>query len=468
MENKKIKTSKHFISLIDYRDKLTSIFSVGHPRSLKAKKNILYSLLLKGISIVVGLIYVPLLLGYLGQIEYGLWLTISSVVGWVSFFDIGLGNGLRNKFAEALAKQDKTLARTYLSTTYALLALIFTSLILIFFLINTFINWNSIFNIDTRTSSDLNVLMLLVFTFFCLRFIFQLIGVVLFADQRPALANSFNPISNLISLIMIVVLKQLSKSSLLYVGTIISCIPVLLYIVISIYFYKREYKLYSPSLKFIDFKFSKSLLSLGIKFFIIQIAGIVIFSSTNFIIIQLFQPEDVTKYNIAFKYFSVITMFFGIILTPLWSATTEAFAINDFKWIKTVMNKLKNTAIYFAILAIFMLASANWIYKLWVGINIEIPFLLSVTVFIYVTIYLFSSPYSSFLNGVGKIKLNFYLVVFQAVTFLPYVYLFTKYLNLGVAGIIIASIVSELPVRISQPIQYLKIINNKATGIWNK
>jgi O-antigen/teichoic acid export membrane protein len=161
-------------------------------------------------------------------------------------------------------------------------------------------------------------------------------------------------------------------------------------------------------------------------------------------------------------------MFFGIILTPLWSATTEAFATKDFQWIRGVMDKLQSTAIYFAILGIIMLVFANWVYKIWVGNNIEIPYILSITMFIYVIIYLFASPYSSFLNGDGKIKLNFYLVVFQAISFLPYVYIFTKYLNFGVAGIVIASIVSELPIRISQPIQYQKIMNNTATGIWNK
>jgi len=451
-----------------YSDKLLNIFRTGHPRSVKAKKNILYSFFLKGMSIVVGLIYVPLLIGYLGQKQYGLWLTISSIVGWVSFFDIGLGNGLRNNFAEAVAKQDPKLARAYLSTTYALLALIFSVLIIIFYLINPFINWNNIFNIDYRISGDLSTLMLIVFTFFCLGFIFQLIGVILFADQRPTLASSFYPISNLISLIVIIVLKQLAKGSLIFIGITISCVPVLLYVSASFFFYRHEYKLYAPSLKFIDFKLSKPLLNLGIKFFIIQIAGIVMFSSTNFIIIQLFNPENVTKYNIVFKYFSVITMLFGIILVPLWSATTEAFAINDFKWIKHVINKLQKIAICFAILAIFMLVLSSWIYKVWVGINIKIPFLLSATIFLSVTIYLFSSPYSAFLNGVGKIKLNFYLVIVEALSFIPYVYLFTKHFELGVPGIIIASIVCELPLRISQPIQYLKIVNGKATGIWNE
>ncbi len=52
-------------------------------------------------------------------------LQLSSIVGWFSFFDIGLTQGLRNKFAEAKAKGDDELAQVYVSTTYAILAMIF-------------------------------------------------------------------------------------------------------------------------------------------------------------------------------------------------------------------------------------------------------------------------------------------------------------------------------------------------------
>lgn len=50
---------------------------------------------------------------------------MSSIVGWFVFFDVGLTQGLRNRFAEARAKGDEELARNYVSTTYAILGIIF-------------------------------------------------------------------------------------------------------------------------------------------------------------------------------------------------------------------------------------------------------------------------------------------------------------------------------------------------------
>ena len=84
---------------------------------------------------------VPIVLAYIHKEQYGIWLTLSSIIGWFSFFDIGLGHGLRNKLSESLAENDLVKAKTYVSTTYAILILIFSSLLLLFFVVNPFLNW---------------------------------------------------------------------------------------------------------------------------------------------------------------------------------------------------------------------------------------------------------------------------------------------------------------------------------------
>lgn len=78
----------------------------GDERSVLVKKNIAGSVLIKGWSCVVQFLLVPVTLKCLNQYEYGIWLTISSILLWVDQFDIGLGNGLRNKLAEAIARNE--------------------------------------------------------------------------------------------------------------------------------------------------------------------------------------------------------------------------------------------------------------------------------------------------------------------------------------------------------------------------
>ena len=88
------------------------------------------------------------------------------------------------------------------------------------------------------------------------------------------------------------------------------------------------------------FSYARNLMSIGLVFFIIQIGAIVLFS-TNIIITQIFGPKDVTVFNVTFKLFSVVTMVFSIIVVPLWSAYTDAYARNDFDWIKSTLSKMK-------------------------------------------------------------------------------------------------------------------------------
>lgn len=118
-------------SVIKY---FANFFTKGHEQSIEIKKNVFFSFILKGLSLILGLLYLPLILSYISKESYGVWLTLSSVIGWLAFFDIGLGNGLRNKFTESVAKKKIILAKTYVSTTYAVLTIITSILFISFFL----------------------------------------------------------------------------------------------------------------------------------------------------------------------------------------------------------------------------------------------------------------------------------------------------------------------------------------------
>ena len=148
-----------------------NFFSKGHERTVLAKKNIIASLLVKGGSILVGLALVPLTIHYVNATQYGIWLTLSSLIGWFSFFDVGLGNGLKNKLAEANALGNIEDGRKYVSTSYAMLIIISAAILAIFILINPFLNWQKILNTTDSGIVELRQLVLLMVSFFSLQFV---------------------------------------------------------------------------------------------------------------------------------------------------------------------------------------------------------------------------------------------------------------------------------------------------------
>ena len=451
---------------------LNNRFLSGHQRTVKLKKNIIASLLIQGISVVIGFFMVRVSLGYLDQTKYGVWLTISSLLVWFNFFEIGLGNGLKNKLAEALAKKDFELGKIYVSTTYAILSIIIGIVFVIFIIVNNFIDWTIILNTETNLAKELSSLALIVFSFFFLRFVLKLVGIVLVADQRPAISNLFGPMGNLISLIIIYILTKISYGSLLYLGIALSGVPIIVLSIATIYFFSHDYKKISPSINSIDFKYSKELLNLGVKFFLIQITSLIFYQTSNIIISQYFGPAQVTPYNIAYKYFSTIIMLFTIIINPFWAAFTEAWVIEDVLWVKRAINKLLFVWGGMVLLSVFMFFISDQFFDLWIGTelmqSIEISLTLKLSLIIYFTLLTFGGVFNMFINGVGKIRLQGITLLFGALLFIPLVILFINVFNWGIESVVIAMILTNIYHPIIAPLQYYKLVNKKADGIWDR
>ena len=438
----------------------------GSLRSVKVKRNIVYSFFLKGCSVGISLLLVPLTLDYLDAANYGIWLTLSSILTWINLFDIGLGNGLRNKLTEALTHQNMKLAQTYVSTTIALLVLIMGGFFLLFMLINPYLNWAVILNTEMAKADSLSYLVIIVFAFFCLQFIFKFVGIVLLADQRPAMNDLLGVIGSVLSLIISYVLTRTTEGSLNYVALTYSAAPVCVLCLAYPFFFRTRYKDIRPHYKLVDFHYTKDLMGLGIQFFVLQISGLVVFTTTNMIITQLFGPEEVTPYNIVFKYFSVVTLGFNIVLTPMWSAYTEAFCKQELAWMKQATRRMIQLWGGCVLITLIMVFCSGTVYSLWVGDKVTIPFELTLLVGMYVSVYNWNNIFAQMLAGVGKIRLSLFNSVFNAVIFIPLALWLGRIF--GITGIVLATLIVLLTSTFWQPIQCVKILKGTAKGIWNR
>lgn len=446
--------------------KINSFFTKGHSRTLLAKKNIAASLLIKGCSIAVSLALVPLTIHYVNPTRYGIWLTLSSIIAWFGFFDIGFGNGLRNKFAEALASGQKELARIYVSTTYGILSIVIIGVVLLFVAINPFLNWAAILNASPQIASELSILALIVFVFFCIQFVLQLITTIIVADQKPAVASFLGLLGSILSLLIIFILTKTMQGNLLYMGIALGISPVIVLLVSSIWFYNRDYRDFAPSFKLIKLKYARYLMGLGLKFFLIQVSCVFIFQTTNIVITQILGPENVTVYNIAYKYFSIATMLCGIIASPLWSAYTEAYIKEDFMWMKNIIRKINRFWLVLVAFIIFLLFCSKYAYIVWIGHAVHISWRISILMAFNMIAAARFTLFISIINGIGKIKLQLIITVILSFLFIPLSVFLCKLF--GVAGVIGANFIINIIYAIVAPLQSNKILNKTAYGIWNK
>jgi O-antigen/teichoic acid export membrane protein len=443
-------------------------FISGEERSVKVKKNIVALALLKGISVIITLLLVPLTLHYLNPVQYGIWLTLSSIVAWMVYFDFGLGNGLRNRLAEALARNDFELARSYVSTAYILITLIIIGFMILFFVCNQFLNWTIILNTSSTMDKELSLLAVIIILFYGIRFVSVLIETILIADQKPAIANIIEVIGSLLSLFLTYVLVQTTQGSLVLLGIALGVSTAIVPASASLFLFSSRYRRIAPAWKHYKSKYSRQLMSLGFKFFILQITALIIFSTSNIIITQLFNPAEVVPYNIAFKYYSIATTAFTIILMPFWSAYTEAYARDDIAWIQKSIRKLKRIWVFLVIGVFIMTIVANVFYDLLVGKVVHVPCLVSIFMGIYMLEITWCNIFVNFINGIGKIQLQLWASLIIGISIIPLSIILGNSYNLGIVGVILAPCILLFPLCFIWPIQVKRILTNTAFGIWNR
>lgn len=414
---------------------------IGNDKALSGKVNfnIAVSFALRALSIIISFLIVPYSLKLLDTNKYGIWLAISSTVSWISILDIGLANGLRNKVAEYIAKRQYDQAKVAVSSTYAILLLIILPIAVIFSIAAPFINWNGVFktNLDKQ---ELLYTLITVFTGLSFQFILKPISSILQGDQKIYKSNQIQLICNFIPLIPIILLGKYLQGSMFALAIAQTLLPVGVLLVYTILLFNKSYVDIKPSLKFIDLKKSKSLFQLSIAFFIVQIAGVFLYSTTEIIVAREFGGGDVAIYVSLYKYYSATSIIINIILATYWSAFTNAFALNDLAWIRSSISKLIKIAALFLIIIIAQVLLAGPVFKIWVGDKIQVPFNLSVGMAGYFSVTLFTLVYTVVLNGTGNVKMQSIVSIITAILHIPVVLFFIRYMHLGLNSIIYASI----------------------------
>jgi len=446
---------------------ILSYITKGDARSVKAKKNILASAGIKVADTMVHLMLVPLTLGYLNAYEYGIWLTLNSILAWINSFDVGLGNGLRNKLATALAESDKVKARAYVSTTFFMLIAIIIVIYIILAIGAESVNWYRILNVAPSTVGNLVEVVQVSLLLFCINFVLKIVGNVYQALQLPAFNYLISFSGHLLSLIVIFIFTKLVvPGTLFWVAAIYSAAPPLVYLIAYPITFSKFYPYLAPKLSLFKKEYLKDLLSLSVVFFVLQIASIVLFAMSNLVISNLFGPDQVTPYNIAYRYFSLVPMVFNMLITPMWSAATDAYTRGDVGWIKHSNKKMVYLLIIFGILLVFMVVVSGIVYHLWIGDEVKIPFAISALMAVYIMIYIWSLSYSYFLNGIGRLKLQMICTIIAAMLFYPVCYYFG--VIYGVVGIVIGMCIVNLPGAVINTIQFHKVVDGKAVGLWDK
>ncbi len=420
----------------------------------------------KAVAMLASFLAIPMMIRYLGQEQFGVWSTLLTVMSWIVFFDLGVGNGLRNKVAEALARNDQTEAANYIASGYSLIGLIALVLWALVTGVSFFVPWQAVFNTQAIPETTLRLTVQVAVFFVILNFWIGLISAILGAVQKTAMTALGQLISNILALSFVFVLTKTTVATITYLAVAYGLSLVSANCILSFLFFQANYELRpKPNL---DKQHVKPLLTFGLQFFVIQIAALVIFTTDKMLISQLFGPEYVTQYDVIFKLFGIITFLHVLIITPLWSAYTDAYHRGDFGWIKKILHK--QIWVFIGIIAAitFTATIAKPFIRIWIGARFEVDSLLILSMSALVLVTTWLNIFSYFLNGVQKLKVSWVVSIFAMLLNIPISIFLARYTSLGVSSVVIGTICSLLPGVFLGPYQVIKIINKRDFGIWSR
>lgn len=400
----------------------------------KAQKSGIINMLLKPISMLLSLIYTPMLLNYLGDEKYGLWVTVLSIINWVNYFDVGIGNGMRHLLAKELADDERDKAARTVSTSYIVLSMISMGLLVCLLIITAAANWGKVFTTDVEMRPTLAI----SFAFICVNFVLSLNTTILYAlqlSERVAINNCLVQCINVVGLLLI---SRHSKENLVYIAVLFGTSTMIVHTFNTIRIFKK-YGFLVPKRKNYQKSEIKGITGIGMKFFVIQVMCLMMFTVDNLLISHFWGASEVTPFSITNKVFNTAYTVLAAFLVPFWSGSTVAFEKKDVKWIKT---SLRNASVMCGLFVAGYLILAfvfRPLVNLWMGKQLGIDTSLILVMAIYYSLYSILGVECQFINGSGKINLQLVLYVFAGVMNIPLSIFIGVYCQLGPMGIRLAT-----------------------------
>jgi O-antigen/teichoic acid export membrane protein len=389
------------------------------------------SLAAKSISIMAGLITVPLTVGYLGPERYGIWMTISSIIALLGFADLGLGNGLLNAISEANGREDHEQAREYLSSALVLLSTIAVVILLVFSVTYSYIDWQRLFNISSSLAlQEVGPAMIVFIACFAVNMPLGTVQRVQLGYQEGFANSVWMAFGSLLSLVGILTAISL-KAGLPWLVFAMAGLPVFSTLINGWVLLGIKKRWLTPAWRSVKWQAGKKIIRTGFLFFILQLAVAFAYSSDNIVITQVLGPEAVTQYAVPMKLFTIIPMIVMMALNPLWPAYGEAMVRKDYPWVKkTIFQSLVIVTLITSVAAVFLVLLGDTIINLWVGPSITPSFWLLLGLGTWMVIGTVGNSLAMFLNGAN-------IVGFQVVTsiFLAIGALVLKVVLAGVIGI---------------------------------
>jgi O-antigen/teichoic acid export membrane protein len=331
------------------------------------------SVIARVVNLSTGLITVPLTLSYLGIDKFGVWMTLSGLVAFLSFSDLGLGVGLQNALSRCDGHHNKEDTVFLVSTTMVLMLGIASLLCLLSYCVLPLLPLHLLVKVETQEAS-----LVLLPTAQAFILIFA-VGLPCGLSQKILIAYQDGFLANLL----------LAAGSLISLGGVLLCawlkaqLPILVAVYMggplvalagsSLYIYFSRPFL-RPSFHSFRYRYLREIAGTGFLVMAAQIGAVIMVSGPTLLLANRFGTTDVVPFTVTQRMLGADSIILSVVLAPLWPAYGEASARGDMAWVTSTFRKSLGFAAAVSIPVFFVVALlGQFVIHLWTGNDNAVP-----------------------------------------------------------------------------------------------
>jgi O-antigen/teichoic acid export membrane protein len=317
-------------------------------------------------GIISNLVLIPLYLQYLGQENYGLWITISGVVSYLSLLNLGITQTTSNRFGTAVARREPSRARAVFATGFWAYVRIAGSALLLVWAIGPWLPWHLLVKGSEAAQAEVRWVLLLSASGFlteqpfslaggCLRAIGRIgtqqkVGIGVNLGRLAAAIGYLSLGGGLQGLVVLLTLTNLLGHGALYWLLI------------------REVHEVSLARRFRDMAVAAEMRGPSFYYFLLQASGAVAFSIDPIVISSLLATVLVAPYGVAQRLTMMAATAVGTIAINFGPAFLSAQARGEQQHLETLYRRsVIISAVLGVTAAVLLLLAGPLFITAWVG-----------------------------------------------------------------------------------------------------
>lgn len=412
--------------------------SRGRERNRRILHSFNASVLAKIVSVISMFISTPLAYNHLGVEQFGLWMTITSLLAVLQFADFGVGNGVLNSIAEARGQDDEEKAKRIVTSGLVLLTTIGVGCFLIFLLAFQFIDWSKVFNITSEITVEAKQSMLVFVVFFVISLPLLIVQRVQMGYQDGFYVHLWGTLGSILLVVGIFITVWLN-ASLPWLVLVVVGAPIFVTGLNWIFYFFFVKRCLLPQVKYFDYGTARHIFSLGIIWMMYQAMAFVGAGADNMIIGYLIGQDAVAEYAVMAKIQSSL-LIAQMLSAPLWPAFADAVERGDVLWARKTFQRALTLSVTIGVGgALIILIFSKWIVGIWMGAELVPGFELILGFAALSIVFNLFSPMSAVMANNRFLRKLLLLTSIAAL--ISFILKFILGTNIGISGIVWSTVI---------------------------